>query len=99
MSARLRAASLFALIAVAAVSALPKIDLPETAFDETDAPTIQALVMTETASSKCISAGAAYAPTPFARTCGTQVRNICAAYTNRSSDSRQVQVPLNTLRC
>jgi hypothetical protein len=35
MSARLRVASLFALIAVAAVSALPKVDLPETAFDET----------------------------------------------------------------
>jgi hypothetical protein len=65
MSARLRAAS---LIAVAAISALPKIDLPETAFDETDAPTIQAVLMTEAASSKCITSGAASAPMPFART-------------------------------
>ena len=62
MSARLRAASLFALIAVAAVSALPRIDLPETAFDETDVPTIQAVAMTEAPSSKCISSGAASAP-------------------------------------
>jgi hypothetical protein len=99
MSARLRAASLFALIAVAAVSALPKIDLPETAFDETDAPTIQAVLMTEYASSKCISSGAASAPIPFARTGNAQVRIISAAYTSQSSNPRQVQLPLNTLRC
>jgi hypothetical protein len=98
MSARLRAASLFALIAVAAVSALPKIDLPETAFDETDAPTIQAVVMTETASSKCISSAAVSARTPFTRTCNAQVR-IIFPYTNQSSDSRQFQEPLSTLRC
>jgi hypothetical protein len=99
MSARLRAVSLFALIAVAAVSALPRIDLPETAFDETDAPTIQAVVVTEAVSSKCISSGAASAPIPFARTCDAQVRTISPAYTNHSSDSRQFREPLSTLRC
>jgi hypothetical protein len=99
MSARLRTASLFALIAVAVVSALPKIDLPETAFDETDAPTIQAVVMTEDASLKGISSGATSAPIPFARTCNAQVRIISPAYTNLSSDSRQFRDPLSTLRC
>jgi len=97
MSARLRAASLFALIAVAAISALPKIDLPETAFDETDAPTIQAVLMTEAASSKCIASGAASEPMPFA--CTRKVRIISAAYTSQSSNPRQVQVPLSTFRC
>ena len=98
MSARFWAASLFALIAVAAVSALPRIDLPETAFDETDAPTIQAVVMTETASSKCISSAAVSARIPFTRPCNAQVR-IIFPYTNQSSDSRQFQEPLSTLRC
>jgi hypothetical protein len=98
MSARLRAASLFTLIAVAAVSALPKVDLPETAFDETDAPTIQAVIVTEAASSKCISSGAASA-IPFARTRNAQVRIISSANINQSSDSRQLREPLSTLRC
>jgi hypothetical protein len=49
MSSLLRAASMFALIAVAAVSILPKFDLPETAFDETDTPTIQTIVTTKAA--------------------------------------------------
>jgi hypothetical protein len=98
MSARLRAASLFALIAVAAMSALPRIDLPETAFDETEAPTIQPVVMTETASSKCISSVAASARMPFTRMCNAQVR-IMFPYTNQSSDSRQFRETLSTLRC
>jgi hypothetical protein len=99
MSARLRAASLFALIAVAAASALPKIDLHETAFDETDTPTIQTAVTTEAASSKCISSGAASTPIPFAQRCDAQVRIISPAYTTQSSDSRQFQKLLSTLRC
>jgi hypothetical protein len=98
MSARLLAASLFALIAVAAVSALPKIDLPETAFDETDAPTVQAIVVTKAASSKCISYGAVAAPMRFEKTRDAQVR-IIFPYTNQSSDSRQFREPLSTLRC
>jgi hypothetical protein len=87
------------MIAVAAVSALPKIDLPETAFDETDVPTIQAVVMTEVASSECISSGAASVPMPFARTGNAQVRNISPAYTNQSSDSCQFREALSILRC
>jgi hypothetical protein len=94
MSARFWTA-LFTMIAVAAVLALPRIDLPETAFDETDVPTIQAVVMTETASSKCISSEAPSAPTPFARICNAQIRIISPAYTNQSSD-REL---LSTLRC
>jgi hypothetical protein len=99
MSARLRAASLFALIAVAAVSVLPKIDLPETAFDETDIPTIQAVVTTAAASSKCISSWAASEPIPFARTRKARVRSISPAYTAQSSDSRQFREPFCILRC
>jgi hypothetical protein len=91
---RLRAASLFLLIAVAAVSALPKIDLPETAFDETDIQTIQAVVTTETASSKSISSEAAPASIPLARTREARVRSISLA-----SDSRQFREPLCIIRC
>jgi hypothetical protein len=98
VSARLRAA-LFAMIAVAAVSVLPKVDLPETAFDETDAPTVQAVVMTEAASSKSISSGAASAPIPFALAGNAQVRIISAAHTKQLSVSRQFQEAPSTLRC
>jgi hypothetical protein len=98
MSARLLAASLFALIAVVAVSALPKVDIPETAFDETNTPTIQAVVITKTASPKSISSGAVLAPILFARTCKAQARIISPAYTNQSSDSHRFN-PLSTLRC
>ena len=86
------------MMAVAAMSVLPRVDLPETAFDETDAPTVQAVVMTEVASSKCISSEAASAPIPFVRTCNAQVR-VMFPYTNQSSDSRQLREPLSTLRC
>jgi hypothetical protein len=91
MSSRLRAASLFLLIAVAALSVLPKIDLPETAFDETDIQTIQAVVTTEAASSKSISLGAASA---FARTRKARVRSISLA-----SDSRQFRELFCIIRC
>jgi hypothetical protein len=99
MLARLRAVSLFALIAVAAASVLPKIDLPETAFDETETPNIQTAVTTEAASSKCISSGAAFAADTRAQTCDVQVRFVSPAYTTQSSDSRQFQKLLSTLRC
>jgi hypothetical protein len=98
MSARLRMA-FFTIIAVAAVSALPKIDLPETAFDETDAPTIQAVVMIEAASSKYFSSGATSAPMLFARTCYVRARIISPACGSQSSDSRQFREPFSTLRC
>jgi hypothetical protein len=99
MSARLLAASLFALIAVVAVSALPKVDIPETAFDETDTPAIQAVVITKTASPKSISSVAVLASMLFARTCKAKARIISPADTSQSSDSRQFREPLNTLRC
>jgi hypothetical protein len=99
MSARLRAASLFALITVVAVSVRPKVDLPETEFDETDAPTTQAVVTSEAASSKGISSGVASAPIPFARTRKARVRSISPAYTAQSSDPRQFREGLCTLRC
>ena len=98
MSARVLAASLFALIAVAAVSTLPKIDLSETPYDETDAPTVQAIVVTKAASSKCIPSGAVASPIRFEKTCNAQAR-IIFPYTNQSSDSRQFRESLSTLRC
>jgi hypothetical protein len=98
MSARPWTVSLFALIVVATVSVLPKIDLPETAFDETDAPTMLAVV-TEVASSKCISSAATSAPVLFARECNAQVSIISPAYRTQSSDSRQFREPITTLRC
>jgi hypothetical protein len=98
MSARLRTA-FFTIIAVAAVSALPQIDLPETPFDETDAPTIQAVVMIEAASSKYISSGATSVPMLFARTCNARARIISPACGSQSGDPRQFREPSSTLRC
>jgi hypothetical protein len=98
MSTRLRTVCLFVLFAVAALSALPKIDLPETAFDESDAPTVQA-VITEAASSKCISPRAASAPILFERTCNAPVRIGSPEYTTRLSDLPQLPRPLSALRC
>jgi len=97
MSARLRAASLFALIAVAAVSALPRIDLPETAFDETDAPTIQAVARAEATAWKCKSSEVASELILFVRT--RKVLIIPPTYTKQSSDLRQFLERLSTLRC
>jgi hypothetical protein len=99
MSARLRLVYLFVVFTVATMSALPKIDLPETAFDETDAPTVQAVVMTATASSRCRSCGPTSEPILFKRTCNAQVRVISPAHTNRSSDLCQVREPLSIIRC
>lgn len=68
MSSLLRAASLFVVIAAAAVLTLPKIDLPETAFNETDAPSIQAiLTTTATSFQQCSSSRAVSGPMAFAR--------------------------------
>jgi hypothetical protein len=99
MLSRLRAASLFALIAVVAVSILPKIDLPETAFDETDAPTIQAILTTKATSFRqCSPSRAASVPMAFARMPKARVRNISPAYTAQSSESRQFRA-ICILRC
>ena len=96
---RLRAACLFALIVVAAVSILPKIDLPETAFDETDAPTIQTiLTIKATSFHRCIRLRAASAPMAFARMAKARVRNISPAYTAQSSESQQFRA-ICILRC
>jgi hypothetical protein len=87
MSSRLRAASLFLLIVVAAVSALPKIDLPETAFDETDIQTIQAVVTTKAVPLRqCIpveaaSMNVAQMPKP-------RMRSLFPASTTKRSESR-----------
>jgi len=85
---------MFLLIAVAAVSVLPKIDLPETTFDETDIQTVQAVVTAEAASSKCISVEAASAPIAFARMPKARVRSISPA-----TDSRQFREAVCIIRC
>jgi hypothetical protein len=98
MSSRLRTASLFALIAVAALSILPKIDLPETAFDETDRPTVQTILTTKATPfrqygpSRTVCVPMAFAGMPKAR-----VRNISPAYT-QSSESRHFRA-ICILRC
>jgi hypothetical protein len=97
MSSLLRAASLFALIAVGAVSILPKFDLSETAFDETDTPTIQTILTTKAAPFRqCIPVGApsmdvAQMPKP-------RVRSLFPAYTAKRSESRPFWA-LCSLRC
>jgi hypothetical protein len=97
MSSQLRAASLFALIAVAAVSLPPTFDLPETAFDETDTPTIQTIVTTKAAPFRqCIPAGTAsmnvvQMPKP-------RMRSLFPGYTGARSESLPLWA-LCSLRC
>ena len=99
MSSRLRAACLFALIAVAAVSILPKNDLPETAFDETDSPTIQTiLTIKATSFSQCVPSRETSAPVALARMAKARMYYISPAHTAESGGSRQVQATC-ILRC
>ncbi len=94
MSSRLRTAALFALIAVAAVSASPKMDLPETAFDETDTPTIQTIFADQVSFSTMHSVKGASALMAFARMPKARVRSISPAYTAQSSESRRFRATL-----
>jgi len=94
VSSLLRAASLFALIAVA-VSIPPTFDLPETAFDETDAPTIQT-ILTAGPFRQCIPVGAA--SMDVARMPKPLVRLLFPAYTAKRSESRPF-CALCSLRC
>jgi hypothetical protein len=97
MSSLFRAASLFALIAMGA-AILPKVDLPETAFDETDAPTIQTILTTKAAPFRqCIPVGAA-ASMDVARKPKPRVRPLFPAYTAKRSESRPFWA-LCSLRC
>jgi hypothetical protein len=99
MSSRFRAACLFALIAAAAVSILPKFDLPETAFDETDAPTVQTIITIEATSFRqYIPSRAASVLAPFARVARCHTGIISPAYTAQSSDSREFRAAC-ILRC
>jgi hypothetical protein len=99
MSSRLWAACLFALIAVAAVSILPKNDLPETTFDETDAPTIQTILTTKATSfQQGIPSRETSAEVPFARMAKARMCSISPVYTAQSSESRQFQA-ICILRC
>ena len=77
MPSLFRAASLFALIAMVA-AILPKVDLPETAFDERDAPTIQTILTAKAAPfsrmhsrwyiyDRCCANAQASGATPFLR--------------------------------
>jgi hypothetical protein len=99
MLSRLRAGSLFVLIAVVAVSTLPKIDLPETVFDETDSPTIQTILTSKASSfQQCSPLRAAIVPMAFAGMAKARVRNISPVYAAQSSESRQSQ-STSILRC
>jgi hypothetical protein len=97
MSSLLRAASLFALIAVGAVSILPKFDLPDTAFDEADTPTIQTILTTKAAPfRRCIPVRAV--STNFAQMPKPEMRSLFPADTAKRSESRPFWA-LCSLRC
>jgi len=96
MSPLFRAASLFALMAMG-VAILPKVDLPETAFDETDAPTIQTILTTKAAPfQQCIPVGAA--SMDVQRMLKPRVRPVFPAHTAKRSESRPFWA-LCFLRC
>jgi len=95
MSSLLRAASLFGVIAVAAVLTLPKIDLPETAFNETDAPSIQTILSTTATSfQQCSPSRAGSGPMAFPR----MSKARAPAYTAQSSGLPQFRT-IRILRC
>ena len=90
---------MFALIAVVAMSTLPKVDLPETAFDERDSPTIQTILTSKASSfQQCSPLGAAIVPMAFAGMAKARVRNISPVYAAQSSESRHSQ-SASILRC
>ena len=90
---------MFALIAVVALSTLPKLDLPETAFDEADSPTIQTILTSKASSfQQCSPLRAAIVPMAFAGLAKSRVRNISPMYAAQSSESRQLQ-SASILRC
>jgi hypothetical protein len=96
MSSLFRAASLFALIAIGA-AILPKVDLPETAFDETDATTIQTILTTKAAPFRqCTPVGTS--SMDVARMPNPRVRLLFSAYTTKGSESRSFWA-LCSLRC
>jgi hypothetical protein len=96
MPSLFRAASLFALIAMGA-AILPKVDLPETAFDESDAPTIQTILTTKAAPFRqCIPVGTS--SMDVARMPKPRVRPLFPAYTAKGSESRPFWA-LCSLRC
>jgi hypothetical protein len=96
MPSLFRAASLFALIAMGA-AILPKVDLPETAFDETDTPTIQAILTTKSAPFRqCTPVSAS--TMDVARMPKPRVRPLFSAHTAKSSESRSFWA-LCSLRC
>jgi hypothetical protein len=100
MLSRLRAACLLALIAVAAVSILPKNDLPETSFDETDAPTIQTILKIKAFSfQQYIPSSDTSVPVALARMAKPLIFSISAANTAQSSESSQLLKPFCALRC
>ena len=91
-----RAASLFALIAVVA-AILPKVDLPETAFDETDAPTIQTILTMKAAPFRqCIPVG--ISSVDVARMPKPRARLLFSEYTAKRSEPRSFWA-LCSLRC
>jgi hypothetical protein len=78
---------------------LPKIDLPETAFDETDSPTIQTILMSKASSfQQCSPLGAAIVPMAYAGMAKARGRNISQVCAAQSSESRQSQ-SISILRC
>lgn len=90
---------MFVLLAVVAVLTLPKIDLPETAFDETDSPTIQTILTSMAGSfQQCSPLGAAIVPMAHAGMAKAKGRNISPVYAAQSSESRQSQ-STTILRC
>jgi hypothetical protein len=85
MPSLFRAASLFALIAMGA-AILPKVDLPETAFDETDAPTFQTILAAKAAPFReCIPVSTS--TMDVARIPKPRVRPLFSAYTAKRSES------------
>ncbi len=100
MLSRLRAACLLALIAVAVVSILPKNDLPETIFDETDAPTIQTILTIKAFSfQQYIPSRETCVPVALARMAKPLIFGISAANTAHSSESSEFLKLLCALRC
>ena len=87
------------LIAVAAALAVPTVDLPGTAFDETNTPINETVVPTQAAPLEGISLSAASAVWPPARTHKTGVLKIRTVGPARLSDLSQLRELLCSLLC
>ena len=95
-TARLAASYLLFTVALVMV---PKADIPETLFDESNTPTNEIVVQKAASSWEYRQSGTAFAPKIFARSRRISVRRMLPVYADRLTDSRTFRELLCSFLC